>query len=190
VALSVREEVNCVNWQDSAIDKFSGRDIRRDQRIRSMDREIRKCLFSLPTDVLSVVVAHLADDKDKRSLRLTCKVARGLIDTLGRPLAGPEKFYIPRMFICADIVDLPASLGNLHQLQQLALYSMQDLQRLPEEISRLTALTQLSISYCKELDLQSIACLTNLRNRTKRQMPVSVGAIETARVAVHFRGSR
>jgi internalin A len=64
---------------------------------------------------------------------------------------------------CEGLGELPASLGNLCQLQQLKLDYNEDLEQFPEEASRLTALSALTITNCGLLDFQSIAPLTSLR---------------------------
>jgi Leucine-rich repeat (LRR) protein len=63
----------------------------------------------------------------------------------------------------ANLVALPASLVNLDQLRELRLYGISGLQRLPAEISRLTALTKLECVFCRPMNTQAIIRLTSLR---------------------------
>jgi hypothetical protein len=80
---------------------------------------------------------------------------------------------------CTGLVELPASMGNLSQLRELALCSNRTLRRLPDETSRLTALTALTIEWCGALDTQPITSLTSLRRLDLPQglMPVSVAPL-------------
>jgi hypothetical protein len=45
--------------------------------------------FSLPFDVQLIISSYLCRD-DKKALRLTCKAARELVDTLWKPLDGTD----------------------------------------------------------------------------------------------------
>jgi Leucine-rich repeat (LRR) protein len=81
---------------------------------------------------------------------------------------------------CPGLVELPASMGNLSQLRELRLSELAELQRMPDEISRLTALTLLSIYDCRALDAQGITSLAGLRRLDLlyiKELPVSVGAL-------------
>jgi Leucine-rich repeat (LRR) protein len=64
---------------------------------------------------------------------------------------------------CLEITELPASLGNLGHLRELELDANLNLGGLPEVVSRLTALTALSVSLCGSFDMQSTTILTSLR---------------------------
>jgi Leucine-rich repeat (LRR) protein len=70
------------------------------------------------------------------------------------------------LYQCHQLLELPASLGNLTQLRELILRSNAQLQRLPDEVSRLTALTAVVIECNDVLNIQFITSLTNLRHAT------------------------
>jgi Leucine-rich repeat (LRR) protein len=65
---------------------------------------------------------------------------------------------------CPGLLELPASLGNLTQLRKLKLDANKSLERLPDEISRLTALTSLTINGNTILSTDAIASLNSLRS--------------------------
>jgi Leucine-rich repeat (LRR) protein len=65
---------------------------------------------------------------------------------------------------CPGLRELPASMGNLIQLRELKLHYNKSLERLPDEISRLTALTSLTINGYPILSTDAIASLTSLRS--------------------------